>query len=99
LRAQGDGLVLRHIKTFEALGNETRLKVLDFIYRSGAQGVKPKQIIEQFGVDSGTLDFHLKRLVAAGLIVVDSSKGPSFYCPSKELLYQLGTLFQTYGQM
>ena len=91
--------MLRHIKTFEALGNETRLKVFDFIYRAGAQGVKPKQIIKQFGVDSGTLDFHLKRLVAAGLIVLDSSKGSSLYCPSKEVLYQLATLFQTYGQM
>ena len=91
--------VLRHLKIFEALGNETRLKVLDFIHRSGTGGVKPKQIIDQLGVDSGTLDFHLKKLVLAGLIVVDSSKGASLYCPSKDILYQLAHLFQSFGQM
>jgi predicted transcriptional regulator len=91
--------VLRHSKTFEVLGNETRLKVFDFIHRSGSSGVKPKQIIKQLGVDSGTLDFHLKKLVLVGLIVVDGSKGSSLYCPSKDILHQLAYLFQLYGQM
>jgi DNA-binding transcriptional ArsR family regulator len=52
--------LLRHSKTFEALANETRLKVFAFIHQSGPGGTRPKHIIDELGVDSGTLDFHLK---------------------------------------
>ena len=54
--------ILRYAKVFEVLGHDTRLKVFDLIYRSGKKGVRPKEMIDQFGVDSGTLDFHLKKL-------------------------------------
>jgi len=33
-------------------------------------GIRPKEIIDEFGVDSGALDFHLKRLLSVGLIVL-----------------------------
>ena len=60
--------ILRYAKVFEVFGHDTRLKVFDLIYRSGKKGVRPKEMIDQFGVDSGTLDFHLKKLLAVNLV-------------------------------
>ncbi len=53
---------------FEALGFEARLKVFKYIIQSGNQGVAPKQIIQEFDLDSGTLSFHLKKLEKVQLI-------------------------------
>lgn len=65
---------------FEALGHETRFKVFDFIYRCGKVGGRPKDMIDEFGFDSGTLDFHLKKLLAAQLICLKSGSRRGIYC-------------------
>ncbi|MBU3559431.1 winged helix-turn-helix domain-containing protein [Polynucleobacter sp. Nonnen-W13] len=64
-----------HSKVFEALGQESRLKVFDLVCQSGNKGIKPKEIVEQLGIDGGTLHFHLKRLMAVNLIMTKSD-GP-----------------------
>ena len=74
-----------YLSIFEALGHETRFKVFDFIYRSGGSGVRPKQIIDQFGFDSGTLDFHLKKLLSVNLISLKSEGHRGTYCVNKQL--------------
>jgi predicted transcriptional regulator len=86
---------LPHISIFEALGNETRYRVFVFIYRSGAVGVRPKEIIDEFGVDSGTLDFHLKRLLSANLISLKSGARRGVYCGSENLPLGLTLLLNT----
>ena len=68
------------LSIFEALGHETRFKVFDFIYRSGKVGSRPKDMIDEFGFDSGTLDFHLKKLVAAKLICLRAGSRRGVYC-------------------
>ena len=68
------------LSIFEALGHETRFKVFDFIYRSGKVGGRPKDMIDEFGFDSGTLDFHLKQLVAAKLICLKVGGRRGVYC-------------------
>lgn len=78
---------------FEALGHETRFKVFMSIYRSGKVGVRPKEIIDKFGVDSGTLDFHLKRLAAVGLIVLKYGCQRGIYCANKNIPHELAQLF------
>ena len=65
---------------FEALGHETRFKVFDLIYRSGSVGMRPKEMIDAFGFDSGTLDFHLKKLIAAKLICLKVGCRRGVYC-------------------
>lgn len=65
---------------FEALGHETRFKVFDLIYRSGSVGMRPKEMIDAFGFDSGTLDFHLKKLIAAKLIGLKVGCRRGVYC-------------------
>jgi DNA-binding transcriptional ArsR family regulator len=60
--------IMKFCSVFEALGCEIRLKVFDFIMQAGEDGVAPKEIVEQFGVDSGTLQFHLKKLMNVNLV-------------------------------
>ena len=60
--------IMKFCSVFEALGCEIRLKVFDFIMQAGEDGVAPKEIVEQFGVDSGTLQFHLKKLINVNLV-------------------------------
>jgi len=88
-------LSLSYLSIFEALGHETRLRVFDFIYRAGYFGVRPKDIIDTFGIDSGTLDFHLKKLIAAGLIVLKDGSKRGIYCPSENIPYGLIHLLHT----
>jgi ArsR family transcriptional regulator, arsenate/arsenite/antimonite-responsive transcriptional repressor len=81
-----------YLPIFEALGHETRLKVFDFIYQSGNVGVRPKDMIERFGIDSGTLDFHLKKLVGVGLISLKIGSRRGIYCCSPKLPMELTQL-------
>lgn len=68
------------LSVFEALGHETRFKVFDYIYQSKKMGARPKDMIDEFGFDSGTLDFHLKKLVAANLICLKTAGRRGVYC-------------------
>lgn len=68
-----------HSKVFEALGQESRLKVFDLVCQSGNKGIRPKEIVEQLGIDGGTLHFHLKRLMAVNLIMTKSDGPRSTY--------------------
>jgi ArsR family transcriptional regulator len=88
---------LRYLSIFEALGHETRFKVFDFIYQSGKIGARPKELIDKFGFDSGTLDFHLKRLVAVGLIEAGPSGRRGRYYPSANIPIELAQLFDSTG--
>ena len=86
---------LNYLSIFEALSHETRLRVFDFIYRAGETGVRPKDMIDEFRVDSGTLDFHLKKLVAAGLIILKAGSKRGIYCLSENIPSGLMQLFDS----
>jgi ArsR family transcriptional regulator, arsenate/arsenite/antimonite-responsive transcriptional repressor len=81
-----------YLPIFEALGHETRLKVFDFIYQSGDAGARPKDLIERFGIDSGTLDFHLKKLLGVGLISLKIGSRRGVYCSSPKIPLELAQL-------
>ena len=93
-----EAMPLQYCEVFEALGHGTRFKVFNFIYRAGLKGARPKDIIEQFGVDSGTLDFHLKKLLVAGLIVAKESGQRGTYCSNENLPIDLIILFDSINQ-
>jgi len=59
---------MRVIGGLAALAQETRLDILRFLVRRGADGVAAGRIGEQFGLPSATLAFHLNTLTAAELI-------------------------------
>jgi ArsR family transcriptional regulator len=85
--------MMQYLTVFEALGNQTRLNAFSFIYRSGQNGARPKDIIEQFGLDSGTLDFHLKKLMAVNLIIMRKGATKGRYFPNEDLPKGLNQLF------
>jgi predicted transcriptional regulator len=75
--------IMKFCAVFEDLGCEIRLKVFDFIIQSGEVGVTPKEIVEQFGVDSGTLQFHLKKLINVNLVSKKNTRrNRRYYCES-----------------
>jgi predicted transcriptional regulator len=83
------------LSIFESLGNETRFKVFESIYRSGKLGIRPKNIIDEFGFDSGTLDFHLKKLVAAKLICLKEGGRRGVYCVCENIPQWLAQAFES----
>jgi len=70
-----DKPLLIYAKIFDALGQESRLKVFSLVCQSGKKGIRPKEIVEQLGIDGGTLHFHLNRLMAVNLITTKQN-GP-----------------------
>ena len=78
-----------YVPVFEALGNDTRLRVFEFIYRSGEVGARPKDLIDKFGFDSGTLDFHLKKLLAVELISYKEGCRRGTYCVNESISIEL----------
>ena len=70
-----DKSLLIYAKIFEALGQESRLEVFNLICQAGKKGIRPKEIVEQLGIDGGTLHFHLNRLMAVNLITTKQN-GP-----------------------
>ena len=58
----------RVIAGLAALAQESRLDILRFLVRRGADGVPAGRIGEQLSLPSATLAFHLNTLTAAGLI-------------------------------
>ena len=75
--------IMKFGSVFEALGCEIRLQVFDFIMQAGEDGVAPKEIVEQFGVDSGTLQFHLKKLINVNLVSKKNTRrNRRYYCAS-----------------
>jgi DNA-binding transcriptional ArsR family regulator len=51
-----------------ALGQATRLSVFRLLVEAGPEGRMPGEIAEALSLPGATLSFHLKELVAAGLI-------------------------------
>lgn len=85
--------IMKFCAVFEALGCEIRLKVLDFIIQAGDAGVTPKQIVERFGVDGGTLHFHLKKLVKVNLVTTSGFQERGRYRFVTDLPASLRQLF------
>jgi len=56
------------IEGLGALAQETRLDIMRFLVRRGAEGVPAGRIGAEFDLPSATLSFHLNALAAAGLV-------------------------------
>ena len=86
----GDKPLVIYAKIFEALGQESRLEVFNLICQSGEKGIRPKEIVEQLGIDGGTLHFHLNKLMTVNLITTKQNASRGVYCLNqgapKELL-------------
>lgn len=56
------------IKSLAALAQSSRLRVFRALVVAGPQGLNPGTLTEKIGVPATSLSFHLKELVAAGLV-------------------------------
>ncbi len=57
------------VSALGALAHETRLQIFRLLVQAGAAGLSVGKIAEALGIEAnGRLTFHLKELVAAGLI-------------------------------
>ena len=88
-----DNELLTYTKIFEALGQESRLEVFNFICQSGEKGVRPKEIIGALGIDGGTLHFHLNRLMAVNLIATKKNGPRGVYRRNENIPTELVLLF------
>lgn len=77
--------IIKFCDVFQALSCEIRLKVFDFILQAGDEGTTPKEIVKQFGVDGGTLHFHLKKLEKVNLITTKGFTQRGRYRFTKDL--------------
>ena len=55
-------------KVFAELGNRTRLEILRLLIKAGPDGLAVGDIQEQLEIPASTLAFHLRGIVAAGLV-------------------------------
>ncbi len=69
------------IQALSALAQHNRLQVFRALVALGPQGARPGQLGEQVGLPNATLSFHLKTLMAAGLITQERA--------GRELIYRV----------
>lgn len=55
-------------KVFAELGNRTRLDILRLLIKAGRDGLTVGDIQEHLDIPASTLAFHLRGIVAAGLV-------------------------------
>ena len=69
-------------RTLAELGNQTRLDIFRLLVRAGNDGLVIGDIGRRLGIPASTLGFHLRGLVAAGL-VGQQKQGRSVICRPK----------------
>lgn len=67
------------VKILAELGHETRLGIFKVVIQYGEDGVTVGEIGRQLTLAPSTLNFHLSRLVEAGVIRQDK-QGREIYC-------------------
>ncbi len=55
-------------KVFAELGNRTRLDILKLLIKAGPEGLAVGEVQEHLEIPASTLAFHLRGIVAAGLV-------------------------------
>jgi len=79
----------RVIAGLAALAQESRLDILRYLVRRGADGVAAGRIGDQLNLPSATLAFHLNTLTAAGLITRQRNGRQNLYRANISAVYAL----------
>jgi ArsR family transcriptional regulator, arsenate/arsenite/antimonite-responsive transcriptional repressor len=67
------------IRAFAALGQPQRLKIFRALVVGGKDGRTPGMLVEALGIPAATLSFHLKELVASGLVTQERASRNLIY--------------------
>ena len=79
---------------FKALADRHRLRIVNMLLRSGGEPVCVCEIEPALRLSQGTVSYHLKRLVEAGLIVRETRGTFSYYSLSPGALAAVGEVFE-----
>ena len=74
---------------FDALSQETRLKVFRLLVQHGAQGTPAGTLSERLGIPHNTLSFHLAHMSNAGLVLSRRQGRSIIYSANFELITDL----------
>lgn len=75
------------IKTFEALSQESRLKIFRIMVEHSEEGITPTEIIKIMGnIPKNTLSFHLNVLINANLCFFTKQGKSLIYKPNCKLI-------------
>ncbi|MDD4291495.1 MAG: metalloregulator ArsR/SmtB family transcription factor [Clostridia bacterium] len=78
---------------FKALGDETRLKVVEMLKGGTMCGCK---ILEKFQITQPTLSYHMKALVDCGLVTAKKEGVWNHYSLNVELMSELSNCLMVY---
>lgn len=82
-----DGFILNDRKALSHLRNRTSRAILIHVLDRGT--VRFSELLEPVGVSKSTLSYHLKRLAAAGLLVIKKGEGMMISASDPERLVNL----------
>jgi ArsR family transcriptional regulator len=74
---------------FDALSQETRLKVFRLLVEFGPEGAPAGVLSEKMGVPHNTLSFHLSHMSNAGLVVSKREGRSIIYSANFEMMTEL----------
>jgi DNA-binding transcriptional ArsR family regulator len=83
--------IKHHVKFFKALGHETRLKALRYLWTTPCMGAPMAKLREHLGVSKANLSQHMSILRDSGLIYIKPIGRPSlvYVVTDNELLLQV----------
>ena len=87
-------LALNHI--FRALADPSRVRIVNLLATS-ADPICVCNFTEPLGLSQGTVSFHLKKLVAAGLLEREQRGTWAYYSLRRDLLPRLAGVFELEG--
>ena len=77
------------VVAFDALSQETRLKVFRLLVNHGARGAPAGALSEKLGIPHNTLSFHLAHMSNAGLVLSRRQGRSIIYSANFELITDL----------
>ncbi len=79
----------RHAEQLGALGHPARLGILRYVVQGGAEGTTTTELQEKLDIPWTTLNHHLDRLVAAGLVATRRDGKFAFHTADYAALHTL----------
>jgi ArsR family transcriptional regulator len=81
-------------RLFRVLGDRSRVKILNILLRAGGQAVCVCEFTDHLGLAQPTVSYHLKQLMAAGLVARQKRGTFAYFTVNPEAIERLHTLVE-----